>query len=115
MTTIQDRLKAIRAKLNISQRDFAKRIYVSQSLYAELETGKRNLHERIIHLIAVQFNVNKKYLKTGAAPMFNTSPPDCRLEQLLEIFDSLDEPLQDYLLLQAQEILKIQKNVVAKK
>jgi transcriptional regulator with XRE-family HTH domain len=115
MSSIQDRLKAIRAELKISQRDFAKRIYISQSLYAELETGKRTIHERIIHLIAVQFNVNKKYLKHGDDPMFNTSPPDCKLDQLLEIFDSLDEPLQDYLLLQAKEIFKIQQTVVAKK
>jgi hypothetical protein len=41
--------------------------------------------------------------------MFKTSPPDIKLEQLIEIFDELDELLQDYLLLQAREILKIKK------
>ena len=114
-TTIQERLKAIRAELKLSQREFAKQIYVSQSQYAELEIGNRNLNDRIIHLISVQFNVNKKYLKDAAEPMFNTDTPDCRLNELLNIFDSLDEFLQDYLLVQAREILKIQKTGVAKK
>jgi transcriptional regulator with XRE-family HTH domain len=115
MTTIQDRLRAIRAELKISQRDFAKRIYISQSLYAELELNKRTLNNRIIHLIAVQFNVNKNYIKCGAEPMFTTEPPDMNLEHLIEIFDELDELLQDYLLLQAKEILKIQHTLTAKK
>jgi transcriptional regulator with XRE-family HTH domain len=115
MSTIQDRLRAVRAELRISQRDFARRIYISQSLYAELELGKRTINERIIHLIAMQFNVSKKYLKNGTEPMFTTSPPDCKLDQLLDIFDSLDELLQDYLLLQAKEILKIQQTGIAKK
>jgi transcriptional regulator with XRE-family HTH domain len=115
MTTIQDRLRAIRAELKISQRDFAKRIYISQSLYAELELGKRTLNNRIIHLIAMQFNVNKKYIKDGQKPMFVTEPPDVNLERLIGIFDELDELLQDYLLLQANEILKIQHTLTAKK
>ena len=114
-TTIQERLKAIRAELKLSQREFAKQMYVSQSQYAELETGKRNFNDRMIHLISVQFNVNKKYLKNATGEMFNTDPPDSRLNELLNIFDSLDEFLQDYLLVQAREILKIQKTGVTKK
>jgi len=113
--TIQKRLKAVRADLKLSQRDFAKRIYISQSMYAELEMGKRNINERIIHLIATQFNVNKKYLKEGIGDMFNSEPPDCKLALLLDIFDSLDELLQDYLIVQAKEIMKIQHTGVAKK
>jgi transcriptional regulator with XRE-family HTH domain len=109
------RLKALRAKIGISQRDFAKRIYISQSLYAELEIGNRNINNRIIHLIATQFNVNKNYIKNGTEPMFTTEPPDMNLEHLIEIFDELDELLQDYLLLQAKEILKIQHTLTAKK
>ena len=113
--TIQERLKAIRAELKISQREFAKQIYISQSQYAELEIGNRKLNDRIIHLISVQFNVNKNYLKDATGQMFNTDPPDCRLNELLNIFHSLDDLLQNYLLVQAREILKIQKTGVNKK
>jgi len=114
-TTIQQRLKSIRAELKLSQREFAKQIYISQSQYAELETGNRNLNDRIIHLISVQFNVNKKYIKNATEPMFNSDPPDTKITEILNIFDSLDDLLQDYLLLQAREILKIQKTAIDKK
>jgi len=114
-TTFLERLKKIRAELKISQRDLAKRIFASPSFIAELETGKRTINERTIHLISVQFNVNKKYLTDGLEPMFNTKPPDTKLTELLNLFDSLDEPLKDYLLLQAREIVKIQKTRILKK
>jgi len=113
--TIQQRLKAIRSELKISQREFAKHIYISQSQYAELETAKRTINERIIHLISVQFHVNKKYLKDGIGQMFNSDPPDAKLTELLNIFNSLDDLLKDYLLLQAREIMKIQKTLAPKK
>ena len=114
-TSIQQRLKAVREELKISQREFAKQIYISQSQYAELETAKRTLNERTIHLISVVFNVNKKYLKDGTEPMFNENPPDKKITELLSIFDSLEEPLKDYLLLHAREIVKLRKTLSAKK
>ena len=114
-TTIQQRLKAIRSELKYSQREFAKQIYISASQYAELETAKKTLNERTIHLISVQFNVNKKYLKDGLEPMFNIDPPDTKLTELLSIFDSLEDPLKDYLLLQAREIVKLRKTLASKK
>ena len=114
-TTIQQRLKAIRAELKFSQREFAKQIYISASQYAELETAKKTITERTIHLISVQFNVNEKYLKDGLEPMFRSDPPDTKLTELLSIFDSLEDPIKDYLLLQAREIVKLRKTLSLKK
>ncbi|MDR2747424.1 MAG: helix-turn-helix domain-containing protein, partial [Treponema sp.] len=39
MGGINDRLKEIRTAVGISQREFSKRIYISQSFYGELELG----------------------------------------------------------------------------
>ena len=111
---IYERLKDVRAKLNISQREFAKRIFFSQSLYAEIELGRRNVNNRVIQLVSSQFNVNKDWIKTGKGEMFAAPPPDIKLEQLTEIFLDLDDMLQDYLLLQSQELLKIQKEKITK-
>ena len=66
-------------------------------------------------MISVQFNVNKKYLKDAAGQMFNADPPDGRLNELLNIFDSLEDLLQNYLLIKVREILKIQKIGITKK
>jgi transcriptional regulator with XRE-family HTH domain len=93
----------------LSQEEFGKRIYVSQSLLAEIESGNRKITDRTIQLIVSEYNVNKDWILTGNGDMFSAPPPDMKKEQLLEIFNELDGMLQDYLLLQSKELLKIQK------
>jgi transcriptional regulator with XRE-family HTH domain len=107
-----DRLKEIRTTLGLSQREFSKRIYISQSFYGDIELGKQVVSERIIHLVSTVFNVNKEWLKSGEGEMFSSAPPDVKLDRLIEIYNSLDEQLQDYLLLQSDGLLKIQKEKI---
>jgi transcriptional regulator with XRE-family HTH domain len=111
-TPVRDRIKAIRTKLMLSQKEFGKRIYASQSLLTEIEVGHRKVNARIVQLIVSQYNVNKEWLLTGKGEMFIAPPPDIKKEQLLEIFSELDGMLQDYLLLQSKELLKIQKKKI---
>jgi transcriptional regulator with XRE-family HTH domain len=115
MKTIHDRIKEIRTALGISQREFAKRIYISQSFYGDIELGNQKVNDRIIHLVSTRFNVDKAWLKTGKGEMFTSIPPDVKLERLIEIYNNLDEQLQDYLLLQSDVLLKIQKEKIDKK
>jgi transcriptional regulator with XRE-family HTH domain len=114
MKKINDRLKEIRTTLGISQREFSKRIYISQSFYGELELGNQVINDRIIHLVSTIFNVNKEWLKFGKGEIFSSTPPDVKLERLIEIYNNLDEQLQDYLLLQSDVLLKIQKEKIDK-
>jgi transcriptional regulator with XRE-family HTH domain len=114
MKEIKDRIKQIRTTLGLSQREFSKRIYISQSFYGDIELGNQNVNDRIIHLVSTQFNVNKEWLKSGKGDTFITSPPDIKLERLIEIYNNLDEQLQDYLLLQSDVLLKIQKEKIEK-
>jgi transcriptional regulator with XRE-family HTH domain len=107
--TIYERVKIVRKSLKLSQKEFAKRIYLSQSFFGDVEVGKRNLNERIIYLISTQYKVNKEWLKTGKGEMFSTSMTEIKLEHFTAVFSELDELLQDYLLNQANELLKIQK------
>jgi len=106
-----ERVKELRSALGLSQRQFARKIFVSQTLVNEVEVGKRKIQFRILHLIAYQFKVNIEWLKQGTGEMFNAPPPDARLEHIIEIFHKLDRPLQDYLLSQSKEMLKIQKEM----
>ena len=94
-------MKKIRTTLGLSQRQFSKRIYLSQSFYGEIELGNQQVNDRVFHLVDTQFNVNKEWLKTGNGEMFSSPPPDVKLERLIEIYNNLDEQLQDYLLLQS--------------
>ncbi|MCL2065941.1 MAG: helix-turn-helix domain-containing protein [Treponema sp.] len=106
---VRDRIKLIRETLNISQRDFAKRVYISQSLLGDIELGNRSVNERTIQLITTEFNVCKNWLLTGEGDMFTAPPPDLQLENLIDIFRQMDTPLKDYLLDLSKGLLKIQK------
>ena len=114
MAELCERIKELRSSLKLSQRQFARRIFVSQALVHEIELGKRKIHTRILHLISSQFNVNIEWLKKGEGDMFFDALPDARLEHIIEVFHKLDKPLQDYLLLQSKELLKIQNETINK-
>ena len=106
---IHERLKAIRTALKCSQKDFTKHIYLSQSFYARMERGQMPANDRIIELVCAKYKVSRTYLKDGKGAMFTVPSPDPRLEQLKQIFDELNSLFQDYLLVQAKELLKVQK------
>jgi transcriptional regulator with XRE-family HTH domain len=109
MNTVHERIKEIRSKLGVSQVEFAKRILISKSLYGYIELGKKKIHDRIIQLISLQFNVNKEWIKTGEGDMFTSPPPDLRLEKLTEIYNELDGSLRDCLIEQANSLLKLNR------
>jgi len=106
---LNDRIKQVRTTLNISQRDFAKRIYISQTLLGNIELGIRNVNDRTIQLILTAFNVNRDWLLTGKGEMFSAPAVDIKLSNLIDNFNQLDITLKDFLLEQSKGLLKIQK------
>jgi len=114
MVMAGDRIKELRSHLKVSQQQFSKRIFISQSLLADIELDKQGVNERIIHLISTEFNVNKNWLIFGEGDIFYSEKPDIRLETVIDIFNQLDEELQDYLLSQAKFILKLKKERIDK-
>jgi len=106
---VNDRLKAVRTALKLSQRDFSKGIFLEQSSYARMEQGKITINQRIIELVSTKYGVSKTYLKDGKGKMFSSNPPDVKLEQLNRIFNELNSLFQDYLIIQAKELLRVQK------
>ena len=107
--TINERLKAVRTSLKLSQREFSKGIFLRQGSYARIEQGIVNTNDRIIELVCSVYNVSKTYLKEGRGAMFSDSSQDPRLEQLNRMFNELNSSFQDYLIVQAKELLKVQK------
>jgi len=109
---IKERIKEVRTKLNVSQADFAKRVFISQTLLADIELGNRKATDKTIRLIATEFNVSMEWILSGADDMFTAPPPDIQLETLIDIFKRLHKPLRDYLLEQSKGLLKIQKDTI---
>jgi transcriptional regulator with XRE-family HTH domain len=108
-TPINERLKRVRTALKLSQRDFCKGIYLEQSAYARMEQGKTRVNDRIVELICASYNVSKAYLKDGRGDMFaDNNPPDVKLKQLNQIFNVLNPLFQDYLIIQAKELFRVQ-------
>ena len=108
-STVNERLKAVRTALKLSQRDFSKGIFLKQSSLARIEQGKTTVNERIIELACSKFGVSKAYLKDGKGKMFTTNPPDVKLDHLNRIFNELNGLFQDYLIIQAKELLRVQQ------
>jgi len=104
ITKIQDRLISVREALEITQRDFCKGIYVSQSYYAQIESGKRPVNDRIIALVCSQYGVSKDYLLTGKGEIFSENLADIQLQQLLEIFNELEPPFREYIISQVKQL-----------
>jgi transcriptional regulator with XRE-family HTH domain len=114
MDGIKERIKGVRIALGISQYEFSKRVFISQTLLGDIELGNRTVTDRTIQLITTEFNVNKDWILNGEGEMFTAPPPDIQLEKLIEIFKQLDKTLRDYLLEQSKGLLKIQKEKIDK-
>jgi transcriptional regulator with XRE-family HTH domain len=107
--SMHERLKAIRASLKLSQRNFCRGIFLEQSAYARMEQGKTKINDRIIELVCAKYRVSKAYLKDGQGEMFtDNGPPDVKLERLNQIFNALNPLFQDYLIIQDKELFNVQ-------
>jgi transcriptional regulator with XRE-family HTH domain len=109
MDSISTRINAVRKALKISQRDFCKGIYLSQSFYAKIETGARKSNDRVNELICNKYNVNKEWLITGQGEMFSASPPDAELDQLVNIIKELDPLFRKYIIRQIKLFADLHK------
>jgi transcriptional regulator with XRE-family HTH domain len=111
MPDIPNRLREIRKYFGLSIKEFSQRIYVSNSLYGSIEHGDRELSDRICQLIASKFNVSKDYILKGEGSMFNAdSPPDTRLNRILEIYNEVSDPLKEMILQMSRIILDHNEN-----
>ena len=89
MSDIGQRIKQLREKLGLSQREFAEKIGKSRIGVAQWEAGKRTPDESTLKLIAKEFGVSEEWLKTGEGEVFVKKPP--------EFVEGLDDFLKDFL------------------
>jgi transcriptional regulator with XRE-family HTH domain len=107
--TVNQRLKTLRQALNLTQKAFAKDVFISTSFYTQIETGNRKIKASFLDSICKVYNVNKDWLTTGKGSMFATEPPDVKLKELVDIYKRLNGHFQGYVLDQVKSLEKIQK------
>ena len=69
-TNMNNRIKIIRGKLNLSQKEFALKLGITQAALSKIELGGSTLTERNIKTICEIFNVNEEWLRNGTEPIF---------------------------------------------
>ena len=106
--TINERLKEARITLNMSQKDFAKGIYVSPSFLADIENDYRKANDRLIRLISMTYGISETWIRDGKGEMFYKSPEE-KITRLVNIFNELPGDFQDYALQQLDQLLKLRK------
>lgn len=71
--TINERVKVVRKTIGLNQTGFGKRIAIAQGYLTNIENGRRDVTEKTLKLICLEFNVNETWLRTGVGEMFNKS------------------------------------------
>lgn len=67
---MNERVKALRKALDLTQQEFADRIRVKRNTVATYEMGRSGISDAAVSLICKEFNVNEEWLRTGEGEMF---------------------------------------------
>lgn len=67
---INDRVKAVRNQLDLTQIEFGSKTGISQGHLTSIENGKRTVTEKTLKVICATFDVNEEWLRTGDGEMF---------------------------------------------
>ena len=71
---MNERLKEIRKELRLTQKEFAKKLGITDSGISRLEKGQNQLTDQMIRSICREFNVNYSWLVSGTGDMFVEVP-----------------------------------------
>lgn len=70
MDNIAERLKEVRKDYKLNQKEFSKRIGVTNAHISRMEKGITVPSEALIKLICKEFGINEEWLKKGTEPMY---------------------------------------------
>ena len=109
-TSVNERLKQVRHALKLSQKQFAKGIFLKSSGYlGDIEINRHEVNERVMELVSSVYGVNKDWLKTGKGKMFqNDKKIDNQLEEMNILFNQLNPHFKAYVLTQIKNLVKLQ-------
>lgn len=67
---LNERIKAARKALSLTQKEFAERLGVTDGAISFLEKGERNLTDQMLLCICREFPINEEWLRGGVGEMF---------------------------------------------
>jgi transcriptional regulator with XRE-family HTH domain len=96
--SINQRIKELRGKLGLNQRDFSKLLSLSDGYIAGIEVNLRKVNDRIIKLIISEFGVNEDWLRFGDGDIFTERKTDGKTARITSLFNDLPLHYQDVVL-----------------
>lgn len=110
---VNERVIEIRKKLRLNQKEFAKRINLSQTHLSSIECGVRELTGRVADDIARVYNVNKEWLLYGKEPVFIDFLADLdlhpKVRDFMKTYSKLTSEQQKLIMNMANEFLSNSK------
>ena len=106
---MNQRILELRKSLNLSQTDFGEQIGMKPSSISDIENNRVQISDRTIIAICSKFNVNEEWLKNGNGNMFLEY--DKKHDEFFSVFQNLKEPLQDFLIRTARDLLDTQNKL----
>lgn len=67
---MNERIKELRKRLNLTQQEFADRLSIKRGAVANYEVGRNTPSDSVIALICREFNVSEHWLRDGEGEMF---------------------------------------------
>lgn len=105
---VVEKIKAVRKKQNMSQKEFAQKIGMSRSNYANLEQRRVSPTPRLINYISVLFHIDKEWFLDDSRDdmdILDIVPED----ELLEKYGRLKENYREFARQQLDFLLELQE------
>ena len=96
--SINQRIKELRKKIGLNQRDFSKMLSLSSGYISGVEINSREVNDRLIKLIIAEFKVNEEWLRYGNGEMFREEPSNEKAARISSLYDDLPPHYQDVVL-----------------
>ena len=71
MTSLSERIKAVRKAAGLNQKDFGTKIGIGMSAVSLLESGTNNPSDQTLRLICSEFGISRRWLETGDGEMID--------------------------------------------
>lgn len=73
---MNERIKALRKKMKLTQQEFADKLNIKRGAVANYEIGRNEPIDAVISLICKTFHVNEEWLRNGIGEMFEDVPEE---------------------------------------
>ncbi|MDR2733014.1 MAG: helix-turn-helix transcriptional regulator [Spirochaetota bacterium] len=95
---INRRVKELREKLGLTQRDFSKLLSLSGGYISGVEVNARAVNDRLIKLMISEFGVNEDWLRSGEGEIFAKKKINEKAARIISLFNDLPSHYQDVVL-----------------